>query len=630
MLLNILLAGALSFAGDGTPTSKSLSDTIHLKEVVVSSKLKRYSSGLSMKIISPLELKQSRSLLLSDMLAGQSNISISSYGPGATSTVSMRGLSSAHTAVLWNGINLQSTMNGGVNFGNIPAFFVDQLAVQQGGNGALFGSGAIGGVIHLDNTLGYNEGHSGEIFQSAGSFGLTYTAAKYVYSGKRIAISSRMFYTEAQNDYKYLDDQDTIHHQTNANYRKAGIMETATFVISNKDKLVVAFWGQDGYNRYPPIVGQKQSKQYDYTSFTKLSAQWQATRNRVDFNIKSALFNDWQAYRDQNASLTNSDHKSMVAQFEGEAIVRLTDNHSLEGGIYTSYERVNSTNYADIKSRIRPASSIIYRYRTTNGGFDGFASTRYETVKGESSPLTWSVGAQIRILQSLYLRGNASRNYRLPSFNDLYWVPGGNPNLKPESGYGQELNLDYLYVKYGYLVSAKGAAFNNIVDDWILWQPPQNGGMWSPVNCRKVWSRGAEGTITLKKSWSKLTVGFDFSGTISFTTDETNLSKSKGKQLFYVPRYKAAASVYADYQSFRIKYTQSYTGRRFYKDDRSEWLNPYTLGAVSAEKAFTLKQYEIRAFGKIDNIWNESYVIVKNYGLPLMNYQIGIALQIGK
>lgn len=634
MLFSLLLAGTLSFTGGDLPEEKTTADTIRLKEVVVSSKLKRYSSGLSLNTISPTEIKQSKGLLLSDMLTGQSNITINSYGPGATSTVSLRGLSAAHTAVLWNGINLQSSMNGGVNFGNIPAFFVDQIVVQNGGNGALFGSGAIGGVIHLDNSLPFGEGHSGELFQSVGSYGLSYTAAKHTYSGQKVAISSRVFYTESQNGYRYRNGDNKTAHQINANYRKAGIMETAAFTLSGNDKLVVSLWGQDAYNRYPPTMDLLTSKQHDYTSFTKATAQWQATRKRIDFNIKSALFNDWQAYRDPNASTTNSDHQSTVAQIEAEAIMRLTANQSIEGGVIANYERVKSTNYTDIKERFKPAITLAYRYRTDNAGFEAFASSRLEAINGKTAPVTWTAGAQKRIAKGLYLRGNLSRNYRIPSFNDLYWAGGGNPNLVPEDGYGEEVNLNYVYAQSGFLLSAKVAAFNNNVNNWIIWlpnsDPTKPAGSWSPENYKKVWSRGVEGSITIKKKFDKLIVGIDLSGTETITTDEKSTSAAKkGLQLTYVPRYKGSASAYIDYRSLRIKYAQSYTGRRFFKDDRTEWLNPYTLAALSAEKRFTLNQYEVRGFLRIDNLWNESYQIVKNYGLPLLTFQLGVVLQIG-
>lgn len=101
MFLGYLFGGLIALTPTNPPINGVVVDTVKLKEVVISTKLKRYSSGLSLKIISPVEIEQGRSLLLSEVLFTQAGLNVSSYGPGATSSVSLRGLSSSHTAVLW-------------------------------------------------------------------------------------------------------------------------------------------------------------------------------------------------------------------------------------------------------------------------------------------------------------------------------------------------------------------------------------------------------------------------------------------------------------------------------------------------------------------------------------------------
>lgn len=623
MLLNVLLFSALSIPGN-LPEERPIADTVHLKEVVVSSKLKRYTSGLSLKIVSPTELRQNSSMLLSELLTSQAAVTVNSYSPGGTSNVSMRGLNSSHTAVLWNGINLQSTMNAGVNFGSIPTFFVDQVVVQQGGNGALFGSGAIGGVIHLDNTLNLGEGHSGEVMQSVGSYGLSYTGAKHTYSGSKMALSTRLFYTVAENDYK-VNSSDNRDRQINARYYKGGIMETGTFALTGNDKLVVSVWGQDGYNQYPPMVSNTMSSEYDYNRFLRAAAQWQATRHRVRFNVKSALFNDWQKYR--NPGIERSNHHTTQGQLEGEAIVTLSASSTLEGGINASYERASSTNYPDAKERYRPAGVLGYRFRTSNGGFEAFASIRQELINGDASPMTWSVGLQKRLLPGLQLRGNVSRNYRVPSFNDLYWTGWGNPNLQPEKGYGEELGLDYLYMKKGFLLSVKTAAFNNNVDNWILWMP--SGSIWTPQNVKSVWSRGAEANITAKQQLNRTTLGVDLSGLFTRSTDQTSGSAVKGQQLPYKPKYKGSAAIYLQTKWYSIRYAHSYTSRRYYISN-TDWLNPYSIGSVVVEAQMHFSWGGMRPFARIDNIWNRDYQMVKGYALPLRTFQAGVSVSFGK
>jgi iron complex outermembrane receptor protein len=624
MFLNVLLLSALSISGNSLPDEKMTSDTVRLKEVVVSSKLKRYSSGLSLKIVSSTELRQSSSALLTELLSSQATVNVNSYSPGGTSNVSLRGLSSAHTAVLWNGINLQSTMNSGVSVGSIPTFFVDQVVVQQGGNGALFGSGAIGGVIHLDNVLPFGTGNSGEVMQSVGSYGLTYTGAKYTYSGSKMAISSRLFYTEAENNYK-INSSDNRDRQINARYRKGGIMETGTFALTGNDKLVVSVWGQDGYNQFPPMVSSTMSQEHDYSRFLRTTAQWQATRRWVDFNIKSALFSDWENYR--NPGIERSNHHTTQGLLEGEAIVRLSAESTLEGGINASYERATSTNYPDTKERYRPAGVLGYRFRTSEGGLEAFTSIRQELIDGKASPLTWSAGAQKRLLAGLQLRGNVSRNYRVPSFNDLFWAGWGNPDLKPEEGYGEELGLDYLHTKNGFLLSIKAAGFNNNVKNWIQWQP--DGSSWTPLNIGKVWSRGAEASVTVKKQLANITLGTDLSGMYTRSTDQTSGSATKGQQLLYTPKYKGSAAIYLQAKSFSIRYTQSYTGRRYYIGN-TDWMNPFWVASVAVDKTFDFGWGALRPFARIDNIWNEEYQMMKGYALPLRTFQAGISVSIGK
>ncbi|SDC13176.1 TonB-dependent receptor plug domain-containing protein [Williamwhitmania taraxaci] len=632
MLLSIFLVGVLALPSDIPPVTSTIEDTITLKEVVISSKLKRFSAGLSVKIISPIDIKQSRSLLLSDMLASQPGLVVNSYGPGATSSISLRGLNASHTAVLWNGVNLQSSMNSGVNFGNIPTFFVDQIAVQQGGNGALFGSGAIGGVIHLDNQLAFGNGNSGELFQSVGSYGLSYSAIKHTYGGEKFAISSRLFYSEAQNNYEFRNTTKMgkpIVNQTNANYRKAGIMETASFLVSPADRLVVALWAQDGYNAYPAMMSTASSNQNDYSSFFRATSQWRANRTSYDFNIKAALFNDWQAYR--NIPVERSNHHSTNGQVEGEFIYRMSQSHVLEAGINTAYERVRSTNYSEPKERLRPAATLGYRFRTEDGGIEAFAGAREEIIDGESTPITWSVGGQFRLMTGLYMRANVSRNYRVPSFNDLYWGNGwGNPNLKPENGLGEEVGLDYVYTGNGNLISIKISAFNNNVDNWIIWLP-NSSGTWRPQNYNEVWSRGVESSLTLKKRLERFTIGADLSGAITYTTNEKDaIQATEGKQLPYVPKYKYGFSAFIDFDWLRLKYTQGYTGRRYDVADHSSQINPFSIASLSVETNYKLNSYEIRGFARIDNLWNEEYVVMQNYGMPMRTYQLGIVLSFGK
>src|SRR6476469_9204389 len=96
-----------------------------------------------------LTLARYNTTSVSDLLSNQSTVHIKSYGNGNIATTSLRGGSSYQTALLWNGLNIQNAMLGMPDLSIIPTLFFDNVTVEYGGGSALWGSGAVGGCIHL-------------------------------------------------------------------------------------------------------------------------------------------------------------------------------------------------------------------------------------------------------------------------------------------------------------------------------------------------------------------------------------------------------------------------------------------------------------------------------------------------
>lgn len=76
----------------------------------------------------------------------------------------------------------------------------------------------------------------------------------------------------------------------------------------------------------------------------------------------------------------------------------------------------------------------------------------------------------------LMFKASIARNYRYPTLNDLYFQPGGNPNLAPEKGFTYDTGLEFT-LKSDELFTLKGEAtvFDSHIDDWILWIPTTKG-----------------------------------------------------------------------------------------------------------------------------------------------------------
>jgi len=630
MLCKVIILAGLSFANPTKPDGDEPIDTIAIEGIVVNSKLQRFSSSLSLKVIPSSELKQNRQLVLSDVLSSISNVSVNSYGQGGASTATLRGLGSYHTAILWNGINLQSPMTGGANLSIIPVNFIDQMAIQYGGNGALFGSGAIGGTIHLENTLELGKGHIAELYQTIGSYNTIFTGVNYTYSSSRFASSTRVFYSETDNNYRFHNTTKIgkpYENQVNSNSSKVGLMQNFVYQLSTTNKFSSSTWIQNAFNRYPPMMTAYTNMEKDFNNFLRSVAQWSSTHKKIDINTKGSYFYDTQKYRNPGISDT-SNHYSSSLIFESEAIIKLTQDHKIEAGVIINNERVTSTNYPSVKARTRPAASLTYRFSDLTGKFDFYAGFREEMINDRTNPLTWSMGSRVKLTQKIMLRANVSRNFRIPDMNDLYWsgyMSKGNINLEPEHGYSEELGIDYLLISDKYSLITKLSVFNNNVIDWIVWM--QKGIDWSPYNTKKVWARGLDASINFNISYSDWKFGSELMGTGTLSTTEKSLTKSEiGKQLPYTPKIKASGSTYINYKTFRIKYNLTYTGKRFTNASNSAQIDAFFISSISIEKTFERQLFSFKSFLRIDNLFNKEYQVMAWYPMPLRSFQLGVSI----
>ena len=83
------------------------------------------------------------------------------------------------------------------------------------------------------------------------------------------------------------------------------------------------------------------------------------------------------------------------------------------------------------------------------------------------------------ILKNLSI--SKSSHFRNPTFNDLYWIPGGNSNLMPEFGNNINSNLKILLP---YIGSFNFYLFNSKTENMIQWLPIQT--YWKASNINKV------------------------------------------------------------------------------------------------------------------------------------------------
>jgi vitamin B12 transporter len=625
--------------------SQTLDSVQTIQEVVVTAnRLTDFSSGTKTQIIDSATINQSRSGNLADLLQNESPLFIKSYGLGSLATSSFRGGSASHTAVLWNGFNINSPMYGQFDLALIPGSFMNKVTIQYGGTSALWGSGAVGGAIHLNNDVQLGKGITIAAGTSVGSFNNYLQNLRIEISKKRWASSVKLFNNTAQNNFPFyntalLNSNKEI--QTNAQLKQYGLLTENYFQINARQKINLCFWYQFSDRNIPPIMLQTVNKSNQKDESYRITSEWQRTGDRITYLARMALFNEGLIYTDSASSIRSlSNSQTFIS--EAESKIRLHKDHLINIGVNNTYTRATSYNaipkpefngYKGEPSQNRFAVFASYKFNLPDNKFRSTLSVRQELIHNAIIPFTYSWGNEYDIFKWLSAKSNISKVYRLPTFNDLYWFPGGNPKLLPESGFCEEggLLIKLISPNAGINFSFEPTVFNRNMDNWIIWLP---GATYpKPENIMNVWSRGMETKSELGIQLNKIKFRISVLTNYVVSTSERSTTAndaSIGKQLIYVPMYSAHAKCSIEYKNFMISYMESYTGYRYTSTDNLEYLKPYMLGNIYAAYAITINSYRLNVFVHVNNLFNEQYQVLLNHAMPLINYQFGLSVQFNK
>lgn len=595
-----------------------------IREVTVSSnRMEYFSVGNKIRTMDSSLMGAYTSANLSQVLSSYSQVQVNAYGLGL-SNPSLRGTGSGHTAVLWNGFNLQDLLNGGVDCSLIPINFIDDIKVQYGGGSALFGSGAIGGVIHLNNIIDFNKGLTYSLKTGYGSYNNMYGGLNLGYSNANYSGFIKSFYGGAQNDFKFKNTTEfgsPTQTLKNAERKQYGLLAGNAFKLSNQSKLESFFWFQDNHENIPPTMSTYENPNQDQQQdkFYRATISCKTWWDNADLTVRSG-------FSDYFMTFDTSHFQSIQSSTDAEYNLKINSNHLLNAGIDYTYEKGISTSLTSNAQRNRIA--LFTSYRFTDHKWKVALNLRDELINQALTPITFSLGVERSVNSFLQIKGIVSKNYRVPTFNDLYWANGGNPNLKCESGFNQEIGfiLSKKIEKINICYEATG--FNNKVSNWILWYPGDKG-KWYAENVNKVWARGLENDLSLSFPIHKIIIKTSVS--YSFTKSTQDKADFAGdpaldKQLIYVPLHKGLCTFTIIYKGFTLYYGQSYTGNRFTETDNSKIVAAYTLGNISISKKILLKNFALTVGLQANNIWNTTYQVMQYYPMPLRNYQINIQI----
>lgn len=613
-----------------------------LQEVVIVGQKPVKQMATTITHIDSMMMKETSSETFAELLSKHSTIYVKTYGGGSTATVSFRGTAASHTQVEWNGINVNNPMLGQVDFSLIPVWFVDKTSVYSGGSSLQEGSGALGGTVSMGSSVDWSKKFYGAVMQNIGSFGLHQTFLDVGGGSRKWQMRFRYMYDEAENDFEYLNraiPPFEVVRQENADYKKHGGVIDVNYNAGRGNFLSLNLWAVHADRNLPTIMsyqgaGRTETQEdTDFRSVFKWNKYWGKFRSELTASFSATRMDYFLSnVTGLTSSYVNNDSRSEVKSLQGKYSLEYSPSerttYRLLGNVayhkVDVYDRKQSSGYAH--DRVEAGLSLSAHRKFTDW-FSGFALLREDVCEERWTPLMPSLGVEFGSFAGFSVKANVARNYHQPSLNDMYWSPGGNPDLRPEKGYTGDVSLAYDRRVGAFSFNANVTGYVSDIDDWIMWRPSEFR-YWTAENVRTVLSRGVELTAssTLSYGGVKATVGGNYAYTR--TTNEDSTSEGYGRQLIYIPEHKGSIKADVDYRGFYLYYVWSAVSERYTTESTEatrHTLRGYDLHDVTLGKKWNVsKVCAIDTSIKINNVGDRKYQSILWRAMPGRNYMFSL------
>ena len=649
--------------------------TIDIDEVTVVGNRPMKEIGLQQTKLDSALLKENISLSIADVLTFNSSIFVKSYGRATLSTVAFRGTEASHTQVMWNGMRINNPMLGMVDFSMIPSYFIDDASLLHGSSSVNETGGGLGGAVKLLTKAADAKGFGLQYIQGVGSFQTFDEFLRLTYGNTHWQLSTRVAYSSSPNEYKftnrekkeniYDEDKNIIgqYYPTTRNrsgaYKDLHILQEAYYNTGRGDRIGLSAWYINSNRELPTLTVDYgsdkafENRQREQTFRGILS--WDHLRSDWKVGAKAGYTFSWMPY-DYKRDVGNGTMASMIrarnrvstvyGQVEGEYYVGKKWLFTASLSAYQHFAQNRDKNIITTEG-----DSRVVGYDKARVELSGAVSAKWKPIERLGATLTLREDMFGRdhspIIPALFVdgvlskRGNivakasVSRNYRFPTLNDLYFLPGGNKDLRKESGWSYDAGLSFAIGKsQSYSLSGSATWFESRIHDWIIWLPSPMG-YYKPSNIALVHSYGvelkADFAVQLGQDW-RMDVNATYSWTPSIDYGE-NLSeadRSYGKQLVYIPLHSAAATAALKWRSWSLLYKWCYYSERYTMSSNDIMLTgklpEYFMNNLSLEKGFSTRWADLTLKGSVNNLFDEEYMSVLSRPMPGINFEIFLGI----
>lgn len=648
---------------------------LNLPEISIYAERPIKEIGVQQTKMDSIVLKENIALSVADVLTFNSSIFVKNYGRATLSTVSFRGTSASHTQVSWNGMKINNPMLGMTDFSMIPSYFIDDATLLHGTSSVNETGGGLGGSIQLSTKPAKEDGFGLQYIQGVGSFKTFDEFLRLTYGNEHWQTSTRVVYSSSPNDFKYrnhdkkenvydenmniIDQYYPIERNRSGAFKDFHFLQEAYYNTMKGDRFGFNTWYINSNRELPMLTvdygddtdfenRQKENTFRSVASWDHIRENWKMgakagyIHTKMNYDYKRDLGNGVMAHMTQSRSKINT----FYGQAEGEYYIGkkwlFTVNIAAHQHFVESRDKSvmlqdgNEGTVGYHKARIELTNSASIKWRPVDR-LGMSVVVREEMFGNEWTPIipAFFIDGVISKRGDVVAKASVSRNYRFPSLNDLYFMPGGNPDLKKESGWTYDAGLSFTLGREGvYSLSGSANWFESFINDWIIWLPTTKG-FFSPDNIKDVHAYGIETKgdleVILSKEW-KLGLNGTLSWTPSINEGEPRspADKSVGKQLPYVPEYSSTVTGRLTWKTWSFLYKWCYYSERFTMSSNDITLTgklpEYFMSNIALEKVISCKWADFSIKGAINNLFNEEYLSVLSRPMPGINFEIFLGI----
>jgi vitamin B12 transporter len=593
--------------------------------------------GDSVTLITAEEQRRSQKTALSDLIAMTPGVTVTRNGGlGATTALRIRGAETDQTLVLIDGVKVNdpSQASGGFNFGNLIATEYANIEVLRGPQSTLWGSQAIGGVVHIVTPT--PEGPlSGSLAVEGGTHESAFVRGYAQAGGDRFAWRVAGGYLTSDGISAFSRERGG---REQDGYRNVGFNARGILHLTENISAEVRSTWSDGRSEYDgfraPLFDLTDTPEHDKTeelasyAGLNISAFGGRFENRIGFSYTDT---DRQNFDPSSTVPLTFDASGKNERWEYQGTLRVSDRLTGIVGLESERSDMSSASPTEFEPNPTPVADDVQidsvYGQITATPIDavtlsaGVRHDDHDTFGGNTTnraSVAWSATS------STILRASYGEGFKAPTLYQLYSLYG-NVNLEPEQADSWDAGVEQRFFDSKLAVSATyfDRDTDNMIDFVSCFRVTTPECLAKPdgyyENVQKTNADGVELALNAQLT-ERLVLSANYT---NMETENTARGTANfGRSLRRRPNETANAQLSYDWPiGLTTTVAVQHAGRSFEDAANRIILDGYTLFDFRASYAVS---DSLEVFGRIENAFDDEYETVFEYGTPGRTYYGGI------